>query len=489
MIAREPEAAAAIRHDLAVVGGGIHGVSIALEAVRRGLHVVLLESGDFGGGASGNSLRILHGGLRYLQTLDLVRFRESVAERRWYARNFPALVAPLPCLMPLYGRGLKRRAVMRIALTMNDRLSMHRNDGVAESVRLPSGATFGVQETRARFEAVRPDGLEGSAFWYDYQMRSSERILIEMLHSACASGGHALNYIQAERVVSVDGKVSGVAAVDRINGRRHTFQAERVCNATGSNARVFAASNDREAARLFVPSLAFNVLFDCAPLSQDALAVAAPEAGAPVYFLCPSPFGLWAGTVHVGRPDGCTDPSVRDSELLEFIQRLNRAIPAVNLSLRNVRRVFSGLLPVRTAGSTDLTAREVIINHGDSGGLTGLFSVTGIKFTTARKVGERAVNEMLGSSAGSLENAHLDNSISPATEWLLDGARVADLDPARAEGMIREVAREESAINATDFCLRRTNWAFSAPDFSKLEHLAARALGATTRSVRTQCAY
>jgi len=109
MIKRAPAAAAAQRFDLAVIGAGIHGVCLALQAAERGLRVLLLERADFGSGASGNSLRVVHGGLRYLQSLDVARFRESVAERRWFARTFPGLVEPLPCLMPLYAEGLLRR--------------------------------------------------------------------------------------------------------------------------------------------------------------------------------------------------------------------------------------------------------------------------------------------------------------------------------------------------------------------------------------------
>jgi glycerol-3-phosphate dehydrogenase len=94
MIRRDPEQATSRPHDLIVIGAGIYGVAMALEAARRGLRVVLVERDDFGGATSWNSLRILHGGLRYLQTLDLPRFFDSVAERRWFCRHFPELVAP-----------------------------------------------------------------------------------------------------------------------------------------------------------------------------------------------------------------------------------------------------------------------------------------------------------------------------------------------------------------------------------------------------------
>jgi glycerol-3-phosphate dehydrogenase len=477
MIGRALQAAAADRYDLAVVGGGIHGACLALEAARRGLHVLLLEAADFGSGASGNSLRILHGGLRYLQSADLVRFEESVVERRWYARTFPELVEPLPCLMPLYGQGLKRRSVMCAALTMNDWLSRHRNDQVAERLRLPASRTFGARDTQSRFPAVRRERLEGAAHWHDYYMRSSERVLIEIVHWACALGASALNYARVVGLHSEHERIRGVLVEDALTGQRYEFRADRVCNCTGSHARDFTARYGREQRELFVPSLAFNVLFDCDRLSEDALAVAAPDAGAPVYFLCSAPFGVWAGTEHVARPEQCLDPAVTEAELLGFVERINRAIPGVELSRRKVRRVCSGLLPVRTAETTDLTAREVIVDHGSRGGPRGLYSVTGIKFTTARRVGERAVDQMLVAKQGAPLGDERPQ-LSPATSLLLDGARVAGMNTDEAVRLIRAVAAAESAITAQDFCLRRTNWMFTAPDYARLESLAADALSA-----------
>ena len=106
--------------DLIIVGGGVYGIMLALESARRGLKALLLERGDFGGATSRNSLRIVHGGLRYLQTFDLLRFREHVSERRWFMRHFPDLVEPLACLMPLYGKGIYRTSVFRAASALNE---------------------------------------------------------------------------------------------------------------------------------------------------------------------------------------------------------------------------------------------------------------------------------------------------------------------------------------------------------------------------------
>ena len=126
-LGRRSSTRAAAAYDLIVVGGGIYGAFLTLDAAHRGLRTLLLEKEDFGGQTSFNTLRIVHGGLRYLQSLDLHRFRESVRERTWFLRHLPDLVEPLACLMPLYGNGLKRPIVLRAALTLNDLLSASRN--------------------------------------------------------------------------------------------------------------------------------------------------------------------------------------------------------------------------------------------------------------------------------------------------------------------------------------------------------------------------
>ncbi len=166
-ILRHPLAVSRETFDLIIIGGGIHGVMLSLEASARGLKSLLVEKADFGHATSFNSLRILHGGLRYLQSMDLSRFREAVHERRWFMQCFPELVAPLSCLMPLYGTGLHRTGVLAIALRLNDILSARRNDAVREDIHLPTGRIVDAVETARIFPRVDADRLQGSAIWPD----------------------------------------------------------------------------------------------------------------------------------------------------------------------------------------------------------------------------------------------------------------------------------------------------------------------------------
>src|SRR6266581_6295053 len=129
--------------DLLVVGGGIYGLTIAYDAAQRGLSVALVEQQDFGSGTSFNHLRTIHGGLRYLQTLDLARARESVRERRTLARIAPQSVRPLPFARPLSRSIVRGKLVLRSGLLIDRVVVGDRNQGVQPALRLPAGRVVG----------------------------------------------------------------------------------------------------------------------------------------------------------------------------------------------------------------------------------------------------------------------------------------------------------------------------------------------------------
>lgn len=394
-IDREPLRASEGIYDLIVIGGGIYGIMLAHEASRCGVSAIVLERDDFGQHTSFNSLRIIHGGLRYLQSLDIHRFRESVAERAWFLENFPDFVDPIPCLMPLYGNGLKRPFIFRVALLLNNLLSYDRNRGKLPDKQIPYGRILDAAETRRLSPAVNPDGLKGSAVWYDAFMEDSQCLVIEILRRACSMGAVALNYMDVTDLRVENGEVIGVAAVDRENGRLHEVKGRRVVNAAGPWSRELAKRFHRDVPTLFTPSLAWNVLIDSIPLGGHALAAMPRSRGGQTFFLVPWKGAVLAGTGHA--PCLAYDnkpPSVSKKHLEQFIQALNEALPACRISLKNVIHVFSGYLPVAEIGGTQLTRRETIVDHAAVGGPKGLYSVSGIKFTTARRVAEKTLTLM-----------------------------------------------------------------------------------------------
>lgn len=466
MIVRDLDAASSREYDLVVVGGGIYGVSLLREAARRGLSACLCEAGDFGGGTTLNSLRIVHGGLRYLQTLDLRRFFQSVASRRQFARQYPSLVRPLPCLMPMYGQGMKRASVMRMALLMNDALSSHRNRGLRPALNLSAGGVIPADEVVRRFPGVRRDRLEGAATWSDYFMVSSERILMEQLRDACRRGATALNYAPVQQVIVKGGAVRGVVVQDGIGGRAARLAAPRVVNCAGPRVRELAGLAGADDESLFRPSLAFNLLLDVELPREHALAVAAPQPGAPILFLVPQEASVLAGTLHLPRPPGTTEAVPTEQEIGQYLDLLNAAIPGLGAGPQNVRRVFAGLLPAARPGSSELAKRELLLDHGRSGGPRNFFSVSGVKWTTASDVAARVLGLMELSRIPTRDDDALP--LSPATPELVDGGRFLALDEQSARACVRRVASEECVHFVDDFVRRRTGWATQRPDLGPL---------------------
>jgi glycerol-3-phosphate dehydrogenase len=378
--------------DLLVIGGGFYGAMLTLEAARRGLSTVLLERDDFGGATSANSLRIVHGGLRYLQSLDLPRFRESVAERRWFLRHFPDLVQPLPCLMPLYGppRGgrLRRPAVFRVALALNDRLARER--------LLPPGRVLDVSETVDLFPGVDRNGLAGAALWHDAVLTDPQRVLHETLRWAGRCGARALNRIEAVELRTEGRTVTGLRAIGLESGEAFEFRARAVVNCAGPWCRTIAARFDRDLPELFRPLLAFNLLLDREPPSRSALAVAAPGKGAQTWFLLPVEGKTLAGTFYVPAPGG-SGPGAGPDEaaVAAFLQELNAAVPGWDVRPEQVLQICHGWLPARADGSPVPASRPVLHDHGAAAGPEGLFSVSGVKLTTARAVAEKTLGKIL----------------------------------------------------------------------------------------------
>lgn len=390
---RDPQGAEQREYDAIIIGGGIYGITLALEAGRRGLKTLLIEKGDFGEHTSFNSLKIIHGGLRYLQSLDLQRFRESVGERAWFLRHFPARVHPLPCFMPLYGKGMRRPSIFRAALLANHLLSLKRNVGVDSNHHLPMGRVVGVDESQSIFPLLDTNGLKGGAVWYDAYMPDSQLLVMDLLQMAHSLGCTTLNYVQAtDFLIDSQGKIKGVEALDRESGEGRTYHGDLVINAAGPWCRKIIEGVHAEQEALFRPSLAWNVLFKRPALSDHALAVQAREPGSRLYFITPWKGMIFAGTSHEPWLDGPGRPLPNREQLMDFIGKLNAAVPGLGLDLGDVGRIFAGLLPTTAVGSNRLTKREVIVDHGTAGGPSGLFSVGGIKFTTARLVAEKILN-------------------------------------------------------------------------------------------------
>jgi len=456
-IKRDVHQQAGEEYDIIIVGGGIYGVMLSLEASRRNLRSIFLDKEDFCGRTSHNHLRTVHGGIRYLQSLDLPRFMESVGERKWFLRYFPQFTRVMPCLMPLYNKGIYRRSILWAALLMNDLFSFNRNSGVTKERHLPRGKILSQEETRDIFPSVDAEGLKGAAVWYDACLTEYQRFYIELLKLSCRHGAVALNYIEVTGLLSNQGKTVGVSAVDEVSGDPVEFKAPLVINATGPGVRDTAALFDRDFPQLFNKRLLlWNVLFDREALSPYALGLSTRKSGGHTYFFHPWKDRLLVGTGEIPVEKGETETRVPAPELKKFIEDINHMVPGLNISGKDILRIYPGILPAEPNGK--LSSRPAFIDHGKKGGPAGLYSISGVKFTTSRLVADRTLKTLCPARKKIAYDTLMGNVYSAS-----GGSPISSIDYGwKPEGekdieLLKNIVKNEAVVHLSDLMLRRTS--------------------------------
>lgn len=460
MIDRKPDAAEQQAFDVIVVGGGIYGVCLALEATRLGLRALLLEQADFGSTTTWNTGRIIHGGIRYLQRLDFLQSRKMARERRWFLRSFPDLVRPTPFVMPLYGLRLKRPSIFRAGSVVNDLIAFDRNRDVPNDRKLPRGGVLTPSEAVDMFPFIQRAGLAGAGVWHDAMLASPQRLIIEMLHWASDLGAVALNYVKASQLVVKSGKVLGIEAVDQVTQNELQFRGSTVFNCTGPFATKLAARFDQNSPGPRNQVRLTKVLVSRSSLSQAALAVETPAPDAHVYFMCPCLNGTIVGGLHSPLGGGGFSAAEERSTVLKLLEAINTALPNLDLAPSEVLRVWSGVQPADGSSSTRLAKRASVYEHARHGGPDGLISVIGPKFSSARRVAESALRNTGNGRWRKL--SYRPNSDRPQTRKaplnLHDRKAFLNTTDAVAASAIKKLISEESVVQADDLLLRRTDW-------------------------------
>ena len=382
--------------EILVIGGGIHGAITAWDAALRGLSVGLVERADFGSGTSQNSLKIIHGGLRYLQDGNLARIRTMARERTTWMRIAPHLVHPLPCLLPTKQTLARNRLVMGFALKVNDFLSFDRNHLSDLQKTLPGGMIISRHELSRILPGYDTRNFTGAAVWYDAQIYNSERLLFEFIRSAVDAGAQVANYVEAVGFLKEDNRIIGVQARDVITGECFDIRSRVVINCAGAwmNNLLAKAALQSE----YSPSIAINVIID---QIWSGIATGLPSRpvngkSPQILFIVPWRDKSMIGTWHIPWTNGPESFRIDERVIQEFVHEINSAHPALNLSINDVHHVTWGFLPVNKAGAhrepVRLTRDGIAIDHQIKEGVGGLISVLGVKYTTARVVAERAVD-------------------------------------------------------------------------------------------------
>ncbi|MGD9912489.1 MAG: FAD-dependent oxidoreductase [Rhizobiaceae bacterium] len=372
--------------DLAVIGGGIVGASIARDAARRGLSVALVEKDDFACAASEAMSHLVHGGIRYLAQARFGMVRQSLAERAVWRRIAPLHVRPQPCLMPLAGKGRLGVASMRAAVALFNSL------GGREGAPSPQPAFVSARAAVAAEPALAMPGLEGALAWHDCRVDEPERVVLTLLVDAVAHGASVANHMECTGLLRRNGRVAGIVVQDAIGRGRIEVRARGVINAAGPWAAELAGrlATGQKSARLTVSK---GIHIVAGPIARDA---ALNLAGRGEHgFVLP-----WRGMSLIGTTDDAIEGprdrmSAQPDDVTRLAERIARLLPSARELLAAPLATFASAraLPGDAANTYRAAREEAIVDHAGDGA-QGLFSAYGGKWTTARRMAEHVVDRV-----------------------------------------------------------------------------------------------
>jgi len=388
---RSSPALAGRTFDLLVVGGGVYGLTIAYDAAQRGLQVALVERDDFGSGISFNHARTIHGGLRYLQSFDLARSRESIRERRTLARIAPHAVTAVPFVLPLTTSVMRSPLALRTAFLLDRVVARDRNQAVPEVLRLPAGAVIAADEATARFPLLAGQELAGAAIWYDYVTTEADRLTLAWGLAAIAHGATLANYTEAVELVAEGGRAVGVRVRDHLTGEHATIHARLIVCACGAGLDRLLGSIGLASGTPLLEAM--NLIVDRTP---GFAAVGGRTASGKTFFMVPYHrrvvCGTWESTSPIS-PDADGKPP---HDIEPFLKSVNEAFPAVRLTRDEVSLIHRGLVPAAANGdgTVRLEGHEQVRDYR-ANGIDRLVTVSGAKYTTARGVAERVTDRIV----------------------------------------------------------------------------------------------
>jgi glycerol-3-phosphate dehydrogenase len=425
--------------DIVIVGGGAFGAAAAWDATLRGLKVALIERSDFGGGASAECFKMVHGGIRYLQHADIPRLRFSSSERAAFLRIAPHLVKPLPIVIPTYGYGRNGKQFLGTGMYVYDLLTLGRNRGIADRSRhILITRLLSRHEILDQFPELDPKSLTGGAIFDDGQMYNAARLVLAFVKSATERGAHAANYLEASGFLWEGNRVCGVKARDRLGNNDIEIRSRLVLNAAGPWAEYMFDDRTRFGTHQrghFSRDAYFIV--NRPPKSDKALAVpgqsrdsdAVVSRAARHLFVVPwrnyTMIGVWH-KLFAGRPDTAL---IEDFELDDWIKEINLSFPALQLSRNEVVYANCGLVPFgdESSGQKELSfGKETrFFDHRKANGIEGLVTVIGIRYTTARGDSAKALDLLLQQLPNASGKAATDSTP-------LAGGDIADFNALRA---------------------------------------------------------
>lgn len=380
------------KFDLLVIGGGITGAGIALDAASRGLKVALVEKGDFASGTSSKSTKLIHGGLRYLKQFDLKVVHEVGKERAIVHRLAPHLVKPEKMLLPFYQGGSFGKIGTAVGLWLYDFLAGVKG---ADQRKMLSSQKCSTEEP-----LLRNEGLLGGGLYAEYRTDDA-RLTIEVVKTAIRHGAICLNYVEVKDFLEENGRLVGATCHDHVSQENIAVKAQTIVNAAGpwvdllrqsanalNNKRIFLSKGIHVVVPRERLPLHHAVYFD---VKDGRMVFAIPRQRATYIGTTDTPF--------VGNPD---EVFAEQTEIEYLLEAANAMFPTAKLALSDVESTWAGLRPLiyeegKSAGEMSRKDELFVAENG-------LITVAGGKLTGYRKMAQKLVDLVFKEQGTTLVN-------------------------------------------------------------------------------------
>ncbi len=368
--------------DVVVIGGGITGGGIALDAASRGLKVALVEKGDFASGTSSKSTKLIHGGLRYLKQFDFWLVKEVGSERAIVHRLAPHLVLPEKMLLPLIENGSYGKWLTSIGLKVYDILAQVEGDDKRKMLE---------KKEALKLEPLLPKKiLKGAGYYAEYRTDDA-RLTIENIKTSLQYGAMALNYAEVTHFMYQNGMVAGVKVKDVVTGSEFEIRSKYVINAAGPWVDELRSVNNSKKGKQLHLTKGVHLVFphEKLPVRQS------------VYFDIPDGrmmFAIPRGKVtYVGTTDTNYDKDkdhvgIDLADAIYLLSAVNNMFPKIDLQLGDIISSWAGLRPLiheEGKSASELSRKDELFTSD-----TGLISIAGGKLTGYRKMAERVVDRI-----------------------------------------------------------------------------------------------
>jgi glycerol-3-phosphate dehydrogenase len=367
-------------YDVLIIGGGITGAGIALDAVTRGMKTALVEMQDFAAGTSSRSTKLVHGGLRYLKQFEIKMVSEVGRERAIVYENGPHVTTPEWMLLPIYKDGTFGMFSTSIGLRIYDFLA-----GVRKHERR---SMLSISETLAKEPLIKEAGLRGGGYYVEYRTDDA-RLTIEGLKAAVQNGAVANNYTKVTELIYKHEIVAGAIVQDQINGEKYQVRAKKIVNAAGPWVDEIRDLDSSKQGKMLQLTKGVHVVIDKSrfPLKQ---AVYFDTTDGRMIFAIPREGKTYVGTTDTFYNQDKVQPLMSSIDRSYLITAINYMFPKVNISEKDIESSWAGIRPLiyeEGKDASDISRKDEIWESS-----SGLITIAGGKLTGYRKMAETIVD-------------------------------------------------------------------------------------------------